>query len=68
MPQKSKPTVIKTPKVCAVQGCPLCTPLGLGLFFVGFMVVFYTKWPYQIIGWVVVALAYLQAIVKIRFQ
>lgn len=52
--------------VCAGPGCPLCTPSGLALFLVGFMVVFYTDWPYQIIGWLTVALAYLQAMVKIR--
>ncbi|MBD3387913.1 MAG: hypothetical protein GF416_02590 [Candidatus Altiarchaeales archaeon] len=66
---KTEPEVIHSPnsKVCVSPGCPLCTPLGLALFLVGFMVVFYTDWPYQVFGWLTLALAYLQAWVKPRW-
>lgn len=47
-------------------GCPLCTPLGLALFLVGFMVVFYVEWPLQIIGWLLVAAAYLKGLLGVR--
>jgi len=68
--EKSKPEVIKPEgaKVCAGPACPLCTPLGLAMFLVGFMTVFYAPQPYNAIGWVVVILAYVQGFMRPIFK
>jgi hypothetical protein len=64
----SEPEVIKPEgaKVCQGPLCPLCTPLGLALFLTGFMTVFYAPRPYNMIGWVVVLLAYLKGFLGIK--
>jgi hypothetical protein len=61
--------IVKPPKamVCEGPGCPLCTPFGLATYLVGFMVVFYAKWPYQLIGWALLALSLIQARWRIRW-
>ena len=44
-------------KSCPTSGCPLCNPFSLAAFLVGFIVVFYTEWPYQLLGWLTVLLS-----------
>jgi hypothetical protein len=65
-----KPNVIKTPKarICEGPGCPLCSPFGLATYLIGFMVVFYTTWPYQLLGWATIALSLVQARWRIRWN
>jgi hypothetical protein len=53
-------------KTCQGPVCPLYTPLGLAMFLVGFMTVFYAPRPYKIIGWVVVILAYIKGFFGVR--
>jgi hypothetical protein len=53
--------VIKAGPTCEGGVCPLCTPFGLATFLVGFMVIFYSEWPVQLLGWATVALGYLHA-------
>jgi hypothetical protein len=53
--------VVNAGPTCEGGVCPLCTPFGLATFFVGFMVVFYTQWPIQLLGWLTVASGYAYA-------
>jgi hypothetical protein len=58
----------KNARLCEGPGCPLCTPFGLATYLVGFMVVLYTGWPYQLLGWATIALSLVQARWRIRWE
>lgn len=64
----AKPKIVKTPKarLCSGPGCPLCTPFGLATYLVGFLVVFYAPWPYQLLGWTTILLSIAQARWRIK--
>jgi len=58
----------KDANVCSGSCCPFYNPFSLAAFLIGFMVVFYTKYPYQILGWLTVALAYVVPFTKVALN
>jgi hypothetical protein len=70
MKKKSKIKVVKSAQgnVCSGSCCPFYNPFSLAAFLVGFLVVFYTKPPYQWLGWATVALAYAVPTIKVAFN
>jgi len=49
---------------CEGPICPLCTPFGLATFLIGFMVILYTPWPYQLLGWLTLGLGYMSSFAR----
>jgi hypothetical protein len=65
-----KPNVVKSRKarLCDGPGCPMCSPFGLATYFIGLMAVLYLPWPYSLLGWATVALSFLQARWRIKWE
>ena len=55
MDDKPKVVVPKDSKSCDTGYCIMSTPFGLATYLIGLLVILWVDWPYEIIGWIVLA-------------
>ncbi len=56
---KKQAEIIVTGKTCRSPMCIMSTPFGLATYFIGLMVIIFTDWPEQILGFLTLATGFI---------